>query len=118
MRIGIIGAGQLGQMLGFAARELGVECRFLDPSDAPPAAAQVQFTLVYSNAGGLENDVMIRNEFPAEAPYASSVPAADRQDPARAQAVAATVMQRRGCRLTSGHEAVFRTLSGGTMQPA
>ena len=39
MRIGIIGAGQLGQMLGFAARGLGVECRFLDPSDAPPAAA-------------------------------------------------------------------------------
>ena len=39
MRIGIIGAGQLGQMLGFAARELGVECRFLDPSHAPPAAA-------------------------------------------------------------------------------
>ena len=38
MRIGIIGAGQLGQMLGFAARDLGVECRFLDPSDAPPAA--------------------------------------------------------------------------------
>lgn len=39
MRIGIIGAGQLGQMLGFAARDLGVECRFLDPSNAPPAAA-------------------------------------------------------------------------------
>ena len=39
MRIGIIGAGQLGQMLGFAARDLGVECRFVDPSDAPPAAA-------------------------------------------------------------------------------
>jgi 5-(carboxyamino)imidazole ribonucleotide synthase len=39
MRVGIIGAGQLGQMLGFAARDLGVECRFLDPSDAPPAAA-------------------------------------------------------------------------------
>jgi 5-(carboxyamino)imidazole ribonucleotide synthase len=38
MRIGIIGAGQLGQMLGFAARDLGIECRFLDPSDAPPAA--------------------------------------------------------------------------------
>ncbi len=37
MRIGIIGAGQLGQMLGFAARELGVECRFLDPSISPPA---------------------------------------------------------------------------------
>lgn len=39
MRIGIIGAGQLGQMLGFAARDLGVECRFVDPADAPPAAA-------------------------------------------------------------------------------
>jgi len=38
MRIGIIGAGQLGQMLGFAARELGVECRFVDPSANPPAA--------------------------------------------------------------------------------
>ena len=39
MRIGIIGAGQLGQMLGFAARDLGVECCFVDPSDNPPAAA-------------------------------------------------------------------------------
>ncbi|MGI9221117.1 MAG: 5-(carboxyamino)imidazole ribonucleotide synthase [Woeseiaceae bacterium] len=38
MRIGIIGAGQLGQMLGFAARDLGFECVFVDPSDAPPAA--------------------------------------------------------------------------------
>ncbi len=37
MRIGIIGAGQLGQMLGYAARDLGVECRFVDPSDTPPA---------------------------------------------------------------------------------
>jgi 5-(carboxyamino)imidazole ribonucleotide synthase len=38
MRIGIIGAGQLGQMLGFAARDLDVECRFVDPSAKPPAA--------------------------------------------------------------------------------
>ncbi len=38
MRIGIIGAGQLGQMLGFAARRLGHECYFLDPSENPPAA--------------------------------------------------------------------------------
>lgn len=38
MRIGIIGAGQLGQMLGLAARDLGHKCFFLDPSDAPPAA--------------------------------------------------------------------------------
>jgi len=38
MRIGIIGAGQLGQMLGFAAAELGIETRFVDPSENPPAA--------------------------------------------------------------------------------
>jgi 5-(carboxyamino)imidazole ribonucleotide synthase len=38
MRIGIIGAGQLGQMLGFAARDLDVECRFVDPSIQPPAS--------------------------------------------------------------------------------
>jgi len=38
MRIGIIGAGQLGQMLGFAARDLDIQCSFIDPSDAPPAA--------------------------------------------------------------------------------
>ena len=38
MRIGIIGAGQLGQMLGFAASELGHECVYVDPSDEPPAA--------------------------------------------------------------------------------
>jgi len=38
MRIGIIGAGQLGQMLGFAARDLGMQCEFLDPSPHPPAA--------------------------------------------------------------------------------
>ena len=39
MRIGIIGAGQLGQMLGIAARDLGIECLFVDPSDTPPAAS-------------------------------------------------------------------------------
>lgn len=38
MRVGIIGGGQLGQMLGLAARDLGVECVFVDPSDNPPAA--------------------------------------------------------------------------------
>lgn len=39
MKIGIVGAGQLGQMLGFAARALGHECVFLDPSKSPPAAS-------------------------------------------------------------------------------
>jgi 5-(carboxyamino)imidazole ribonucleotide synthase len=38
MHIGIIGAGQLGQMLGYAARELGHSCFYLDPSEHPPAA--------------------------------------------------------------------------------
>ena len=38
MRIGIIGAGQLGQMLGLAARGLGHKCFFLDPSGKPPAS--------------------------------------------------------------------------------
>jgi 5-(carboxyamino)imidazole ribonucleotide synthase len=38
MRIGIIGAGQLGQMLGFAAQDLGIECRFVDPGESPPAS--------------------------------------------------------------------------------
>jgi 5-(carboxyamino)imidazole ribonucleotide synthase len=37
MRLGIIGGGQLGQMLGIAARRLGHECLFLDPADEPPA---------------------------------------------------------------------------------
>ena len=38
MRIGVIGGGQLGRMLGIAARALDLECRFLDPSESPPAA--------------------------------------------------------------------------------
>ena len=37
-RVGIIGAGQLGQMLGFAGQRLDIECVFLDPSPDPPAA--------------------------------------------------------------------------------
>jgi 5-(carboxyamino)imidazole ribonucleotide synthase len=37
-RIGIIGAGQLGQMLGFAGQNLDLEFVFLDPSPNPPAA--------------------------------------------------------------------------------
>lgn len=37
--VGIIGAGQLGQMLGFAGRPLGIDCVFLDPSPNPPALA-------------------------------------------------------------------------------
>ncbi len=39
MRIGIVGAGQLGQMLGIAASDLGHECLFVDPSESPPATS-------------------------------------------------------------------------------
>lgn len=39
IRVGVIGGGQLGQMLGFAGRDLGIECEYLDPSAEPPAAA-------------------------------------------------------------------------------
>lgn len=36
-RIGVLGGGQLGQMLGLAAIPLGLECSFLDPSPDAPA---------------------------------------------------------------------------------
>ncbi len=36
--VGVVGAGQLGQMLGHAGRRLGVTVIFLDPGDSPPAA--------------------------------------------------------------------------------
>lgn len=39
MKIGIVGAGQLGRMLGLAAIPLGIECEFLDKSADSPAAA-------------------------------------------------------------------------------
>ncbi len=37
MRVGIIGAGQLGQMLGLAGKHLDLEFTFLDPAPEPPA---------------------------------------------------------------------------------
>lgn len=37
MRLGILGAGQLGRMMALAAHPLGVRCRLLDPSE--PASA-------------------------------------------------------------------------------
>ncbi len=36
--IGVIGAGQLGQMLGIAGQKMGLQFIFLDPSARPPAA--------------------------------------------------------------------------------
>jgi len=38
-RIGVLGAGQLGRMLGLAGRALGLELTFLDPSPDSPARA-------------------------------------------------------------------------------
>jgi len=38
-KIGVLGGGQLGQMLGLAAIPLGIECVFYDP--APDAPARV-----------------------------------------------------------------------------
>lgn len=38
-KVGIIGGGQLGQMLGFAGKKIGVECLFQDPAPEPPARA-------------------------------------------------------------------------------
>lgn len=40
MRIGIIGGGQLGQMLGAAAKQLGMQCTFVDPSESAPASRE------------------------------------------------------------------------------
>lgn len=39
MRVGIVGGGQLGRMLAFAARPLGLEVTVLDASEDAPAAA-------------------------------------------------------------------------------
>ena len=55
-KVGIIGAGQLGQMLGYAAPSLGVECIFLDPGDDPPAASAGQvLKYAYDSKEGLDN---------------------------------------------------------------
>ena len=55
MRVGIIGAGQLGQMLGFAGHEIGIVCRYVDPSDAPPAAeAGEVIRRAFDDAGALD----------------------------------------------------------------
>ncbi|MFQ6004533.1 MAG: 5-(carboxyamino)imidazole ribonucleotide synthase [Woeseia sp.] len=39
MRVGIIGAGQLGQMLGLAGERLDLAFTFLDPAPEPPASS-------------------------------------------------------------------------------
>lgn len=36
LRVGIVGAGQLGRMMALAAYPLGIQCRFLDPNELAP----------------------------------------------------------------------------------
>jgi hypothetical protein len=57
---------------------------WIDVDDYNPEVAAgdlVSFTLLYGNDGGYENDVMIRNDFPSEAPFVNSEPEPNRQDP-------------------------------------
>lgn len=50
-RIGVLGAGQLGRMLGLAGRNLGLELTFLDPTAGSPAAAVGELIVAdYANA--------------------------------------------------------------------
>jgi len=55
MRVGIIGAGQLGQMLGLAGKHLGLEFTFLDPAPEPPAGITGRvIALPFDSDAGLE----------------------------------------------------------------
>ncbi len=54
MRVGIIGAGQLGQMLGLAGKRLDLEFTFLDPAPLPPARiAGPVLSFPFDNDAGL-----------------------------------------------------------------
>ncbi|MSR28467.1 MAG: 5-(carboxyamino)imidazole ribonucleotide synthase [Phycisphaerales bacterium] len=58
MRIGVIGGGQLGRMLGLAGIPLGLHFRFLEPSAACPAAACGEvIPTAYDDPDGLERFV-------------------------------------------------------------
>jgi 5-(carboxyamino)imidazole ribonucleotide synthase len=55
MRIGIIGAGQLGRMLALAGYPLGLKCIFLDPSvDAPGGQVSQQIAGAFDDPQQLE----------------------------------------------------------------
>ena len=54
-RVGVLGGGQLGRMLGLAGRALGLELAFLDPSADSPAAAVGSLDVSdYTDAAALE----------------------------------------------------------------
>lgn len=55
MKLGILGGGQLAQMLAEAARPLGVECTVLDPTpDAPATRHARQICAAYDDKAALE----------------------------------------------------------------
>lgn len=55
MNVGVLGAGQLGQMLGLAGRELGMRFRFLDPNpDSPARDVGELLAADYSDEAALE----------------------------------------------------------------
>ncbi|MFQ3362473.1 MAG: 5-(carboxyamino)imidazole ribonucleotide synthase [Woeseiaceae bacterium] len=54
-KIGIIGAGQLGQMLGYAAKKLNIECIFLDPNlNSPAKSAGEVLNYEFSDLEGIK----------------------------------------------------------------
>jgi len=54
-RVGVLGGGQLGRMLGLAGRALGLELSFLDPNaDSPAAATGPLDVSEYTDADALE----------------------------------------------------------------
>jgi 5-(carboxyamino)imidazole ribonucleotide synthase len=54
MTVGILGGGQLGLMLGEAARNLGISCVFLDPSpDAPAKSVGAHIVASYDDQDSL-----------------------------------------------------------------
>lgn len=56
MKIGVLGAGQLGQMLALAGRSMGVEFRFFSPDGAAPAAHLAeQVVAEYENVAALDH---------------------------------------------------------------
>ncbi|HKY35475.1 MAG TPA: 5-(carboxyamino)imidazole ribonucleotide synthase [Polyangiaceae bacterium] len=53
--VGVLGAGQLGRMLGLSGRELGLELTFLSPNpDSPAGAVGALLARDYQDAEGLE----------------------------------------------------------------
>ncbi|MEO5589460.1 MAG: 5-(carboxyamino)imidazole ribonucleotide synthase [Gemmatimonadaceae bacterium] len=54
MKVGVVGAGQLGQMLALAGRKLSLDFRFLSPDSAAPAGKHAELVVAdYSNESAL-----------------------------------------------------------------